>query len=149
MLVIQRIKPFFTTREDFSLRLVFAYQYFSIKRNEEVFQFIPAEGKEIVVNMKSMQIENMGEVFVFQKGNRFIRLPLYQLLLVSDLHSHLSTILEGIAEFQSVSQEESMSVADGLIAGLESANWERMVDYALETDNRLMFDELMEGMPMT
>ena len=44
--------------------------------------------------MKSLQVENLGEVFVFQRGSRFIRLPLYQLLLISDLHERLNTILE-------------------------------------------------------
>ena len=30
MLSVQRMTPFFTSQEDFHLRLVFAYQYFSI-----------------------------------------------------------------------------------------------------------------------
>ena len=92
--------PFFTRKEDFRLRLVFAYQYFSIIKGDEVFHFIPTEGKEIVINMKSLQVENLGEVFVFQRGNRFIRLPLYQLLLISDLHTHLNTILEGSIDME-------------------------------------------------
>ncbi len=146
MIVVQRIKPFFIRREEFRLRLVFAYQYFAIKKNDEVFQFIPAEGKEIIVNLKSMQIENMGEMFVFQRGSRFIRLPLYQLLLVSDLHLHLTTILEGVEDLEVPVQEVSVREADVLVEQLEQHNWERMVDHALETNNRLMFDELMEGM---
>ena len=100
MLSVQRMTPFFTSQEDFRLRLVFAYQYFSIIKGGEVYQFVPSEGKEIVVNIKSLQVENLGEVFVFQRGNRFIRLPLYQLLLISDLHLHLSSILEGTLNLQ-------------------------------------------------
>ncbi|WP_153730397.1 transcriptional regulator [Sporosarcina obsidiansis] len=148
MLLVQRIKPFFTSKEEFNLRLVFAYQYFSIMKNEEIFQFIPAEGKEIIINTRSLQVENLGEVFVFQRGNRFIRIPLYQLLLVSDLHLHLSTILEGAMELEGHLQEESMREAEGLVERLEKENWERMVDYALETKNRLLFKELMEGLRM-
>ncbi|WP_301107695.1 transcriptional regulator [Sporosarcina sp.] len=148
MLLIQRIKPFFTSQEEFNLRLVFAYQYFSIKKNDEVFQFVPAEGKEIIINTKSLQIENLGEVFVFQRGSRFIRIPLYQLLLVSDLHMHLSTILEGAMEVEGHLKEESMREAEGLVEQLERENWERMVDYALETKNRLLFKELTEGLRM-
>ncbi|MDV6378239.1 transcriptional regulator [Sporosarcina sp. GW1-11] len=146
MLLIQRIKPFFTRKEEFNLRLVFAYQYFSIIRNDEVFQFIPAEGKEIVINTKSLQIENLGEIFVFQRGHRFIRIPLYQLLLISDLHLHLSTILEGAMGLEGHLQEGNMRETDGLVEQLERENWERMVDYALETKNRLLFKELMEGL---
>lgn len=148
MLLIQRIKPFFTSKEEFHLRLVFAYQYFSIIKNDEVFQFVPAEGKEIIINMRSLQIENLGEVFVFQRGHRFIRIPLYQLLLVSDLHLHLSTILEGAMELEGRLQEDKKREVDVLVEHLEKENWERMVDYALETKNRLLFKELMEGLRM-
>ena len=148
MLSVQRVTPFFTSQEDFRLRLVFAYQYFSIVKGGEVFQFIPSEGKEIVINTKSLQVENLGEVFVFQRGNRFIRLPLYQLLLVSDLHSHLSIILEGTVTMETDEKMPEVVImeAEELIERLESENRSRMIDYALETDNLQMFNELTEGL---
>ena len=148
MLSVQRVTPFFTSQEDFRLRLVFAYQYFSIVKGGEVFQFIPSEGKEIVINTKSLQVENLGEVFVFQRGNRFIRLPLYQLLLVSDLHSHLSIILEGTVTMETDEKmpEVVITEAEELIGRLESENRSRMIDYALETDDIQLFDELTEGL---
>ena len=148
MLSVQRVTPFFTSQEDFRLRLVFAYQYFSIVKGGEVFQFIPSEGKEIVINTKSQQVENLGEVFVFQRGNRFIRLPLYQLLLVSDLHSHLSIILEGTVTMETDEKMPEVVImeAEELIGRLESENRARMIDYALETDNLQMFNELTEGL---
>ena len=148
MLSVQRMTPFFTSQEDFRLRLVFAYQYFSIIKGGDVFQFIPSEGKEIVVNMKSLQVENLGEVFVFQRGSRFIRLPLYQLLLISDLHMHLTVILEGKMGIETqVETPEVVSLeAASIIEQLEDDNRLRMIDYALETDNIQMFGELTEGL---
>lgn len=148
MLSIQRMTPFFTKQEDFRLRLVFAYQYFSIIKGDEVFHFVPTEGKEIIVNMKSLQVENLGEVFVFQRGNRFIRLPLYQLLLISDLHMHLNTILEGSIhmEVQVEVPEDVTAEAKEIIGDLETTNRLRMIDYALETDNLLLFNQLTEGL---
>lgn len=148
MLSVQRMTPFFTSQEDFRLRLVFAYQYFSIVKGGEVFQFIPSEGKEIVINMKSLQVENLGEVFVFQCGNRFIRLPLYQLLLISDLHMHLTVILEGTMEIETdVNVLEVVTLeAIEIIEQLEADNRLRMIDYALETDNIAMFNALTEGL---
>ncbi|HJF34159.1 MAG TPA: transcriptional regulator [Sporosarcina psychrophila] len=148
MLSVQRMTPFFTTQEDFQLRLVFAYQYFSIIKGGDVFQFIPSEGKEIVINTKSLQVENLGEVFVFQRGSRFIRLPLYQLLLISDLHIHLTTILEGTMGLETkVETSEIVTLeAISIIEQLEAENKLRMIDYALETDNILMFNELTEGL---
>lgn len=146
MLSVQRMTPFYTSKEDFRLRLVFAYQYFSIVKGGEVFQFIPSEGKEIVINMKSLQVENLGEVFVFQRGNRFIRLPLYQLLLISDLHMHLTVILEGTMDIATELLEVVTLEAESLIEQLEAENKLRMIDYALEANNRNMFKELTEGL---
>lgn len=146
MLSVQRMTPFLTSQEDFRLRLVFAYQYFSIIKGGEVFQFVPSEGKEIVINMKSLQVENLGEVFVFQRGSQFIRLPLYQLLLISDLHMHLTTILEGTLELETEMPEVVVLEAIGIIEQLEADNKSRMIDYALETNNLPMFNELTEGL---
>lgn len=146
MLSVQRMTPFFTSQEDFRLRLVFAYQYFSIIKGGEVYQFVPSEGKEIVVNVKSLQVENLGEVFVFQRGSRFIRLPLYQLLLISDLHLHLSSILEGTLNLKLEMPEDVIREAAELMKEIESDNRLRMIDYALETNNRTLFTQLTEGM---
>lgn len=150
MLSVQRMTPFFTRKEEFRLRLVFAYQYFSIVKGDELFHFIPTEGKEIVINMKSLQVENLGEVFVFQRGNRFIRLPLYQLLLISDIHTHLKSIMEGSLdvdmEIQVELTEEVLVESKELIESLEIENRHRMIDYALETNDLNLFNELTEGM---
>lgn len=67
MMQVQYMKPFYTKVTGDKLRLVFAYQYFSILKENEIFHFIPIEGKEMIINMKTQQIENLSEVFVFQK----------------------------------------------------------------------------------
>lgn len=150
MLSVQRMTPFFTRKEEFRLRLVFAYQYFSIIKGGETFHFIPAEGKEIIINTKSLQVENLGEVFVFQRGNRFIRLRLYQLLLVSDLHTHLNQILEGSIdmdiEVKVELPEEVVVESKALIESIEMEYHLRMIDYALETNDQLLFNKLTEGL---
>jgi hypothetical protein len=144
MLHVKMMKPFYTKREGNLIKFVFAYQYFSILKDDEVFHFIPVEGKEIVVNLDTFQVENLSEVFVFQKGNRFIRLPLYQLLLVSDIHMHLQTILkEEKMEMLDV-QDQSREEAVQAIEFLEKENFNRMVDYALEQNDEEMFNSLFE-----
>lgn len=144
MLQIKLLKPFYTKREGHLVKFVFAYQYFSILKDDELFHFIPVEGKEIVVNLNTFQVENLSEVFVFQKGNRFIRLPLYQLLLVSDIHMHLQTILQeeksGVTEVNDQIKTEAMDA----IEFLEHENFERMIDYALSIRDEAMFLDLLE-----
>lgn len=137
MLHVEMMKPFHTEVKDNKIRLVFAYQYFSLRKDDEVFSFIPVEGKEIVLNRDTLQVENLSEVFVFQKGNRFIRLPLYQLLLVSDVHDHLKTLIEPVAE-----QENSEEVME-LIHSLERENFERLMDDALSHRDLDLFYQLL------
>ncbi|WP_033541884.1 IDEAL domain-containing protein [Planococcus sp. CAU13] len=143
MLHVKMMKPFYTKKEEHLVKFVFAYQYLSIMKDDELFHFIPVEGKEIVVNMNTFQVENLSEVFVFQKGNRFIRLPLYQLLLVSDIHMHLQSILQGetagIAEIPEQAKTEAMEV----IESLERENLNRLIDFALESRDEVMFHELL------
>ncbi|XKH50410.1 transcriptional regulator [Chryseomicrobium palamuruense] len=137
MLHVEMMKPFHTEIKDNKIRLVFAYQYFSLRKDDEVFSFIPVEGKEIVLNKDTLQVENLSEVFVFQKGNRFIRLPLYQLLLVSDVHDHLKVLVEPVAE------QESNEGVNELIQELELQNFERLMDNALTQRDVDLFYQLL------
>lgn len=140
MLHVEMMKPFHTEMKDGKIRMVFAYQYFSLRKDEEVFSFIPVEGKEIIINTETLQVENLAEVFVFQKANRFIRLPLYQLLLVSDVHDHLKSLIEPVSEL--AEQEETEEMTE-LIAELERKNFERLVDNALTLRDADLFYQLL------
>ncbi|MFJ7825511.1 transcriptional regulator [Psychrobacillus sp. NPDC096623] len=142
MILVQLMKPFYTKYEGESIKMVFAYQYFSIRKDDELFHFIPVEGKEIILNAKTLQVENLSEVFVFQKGNRFIRLPLYQLLLVSDIHVHLQSILEEANQVDK--QGVSIEGTDEVIKLLEQQNLERMIDFALITKDESLFNTLLQ-----
>ena len=148
MIHVQYMKPFYTKVTGSKLRLVFAYQYFSIIKEDETFHFIPIEGKEIVVNLNTMQVENLSEVFVFQRGNRFIRLPLYQLLLVSNVHDHLMPLLDSAASTipkQSTESEDFDKETLEVIHFLESENLSRLIDNALlERDEAAFYNLLLK-----
>ncbi|WP_431029097.1 IDEAL domain-containing protein [Lysinibacillus sp. LZ02] len=146
MITVQFMKPFYTKVSGTKLRLVFAYQYFSIMKDDEIYHFIPIEGKEMTVDLNTMQVENLSEVFVFQRGNRFIRLPLYQLLLVSNVNEHLMPILEGSAVDAKPAKDEveEMDVEIlGLIHSLEEENLSRLIDDALAERNEALFYDLI------
>jgi len=146
MIHVQYLKPFYTKVTDNSLRLVFAYQYFSITKDEELYHFIPVDGKEMIINLNTMQIENLSEIFVFQRGNRFIRYPLYQLLVQSDVHDHLMSIID-----EAVTQKETVNLVtckeeseiDDIITVLEERNLERLIDEALAERNEALFYDLV------
>ncbi len=146
MMQVQYMKPFYTKITGDKLRLVFAYQYFSILKENEIFHFIPIEGKEMIINLNTQQIENISEVFVFQKGNRFIRLPLYQLLLITNVHEHLAPILESATPKPQLPLVSSVTVGEveHLIAELEQQNIDYLIDQALLDHNKALFFELLQ-----
>ncbi|MGN4126692.1 transcriptional regulator [Lysinibacillus sphaericus] len=145
MMQVQYMKPFYTKITGDKLRLVFAYQYFSILKENEIFHFIPIEGKEMIINLHTQQIENLSEVFVFQKGNRFIRLPLYQLLLITNVHEHLAPILESATPKPQIPLVSSVTVGEinQLIIEIEQKNYDYLIDKALLDYNEGLFFELL------
>ncbi|MGY3187931.1 transcriptional regulator [Lysinibacillus sp. TE18511] len=146
MMQVQYMKPFYTKITGDKLRLVFAYQYFSILKENEIFHFIPIEGKEMIINLNTQQIENLSEVFVFQKGNRFIRLPLYQLLLITNVHEHLAPILENATPKPQLPLVSSVTVGevDQLVTELEQKNYDYLIDQALLDNDKALFYELLQ-----
>jgi len=147
MIQVQFMKPFYTKMTGTKLRLVFAYQYFSITKDEEVFHFIPIEGKEMIIDLNSLQVENLSEVFVFQRGNRFVRLPLYQLLLVSNVHEYLMPIIDNVSSNVTPLKNETLPVFDeeveGIVRVLEESNLSRLIDEALESRDEALFHNLI------
>lgn len=147
MIHVQFMKPFYTKVAGTKLRLVFAYQYFSITKDDEIFHFIPIEGKEMVIDLNTMQIENLSDVFVFQRGNRFIRLPLYQLLLVSNVHEHLMPILDNasvtVQPTTPIAKAEFNEEVESIVRALEEENLERLIDNALAERDENLFYHLM------
>ncbi|RKQ17744.1 IDEAL domain-containing protein [Ureibacillus endophyticus] len=148
MIQVQFMKPFYTKVTGKNLRLVFAYQYFSIVKDDELYHFVPVEGKEMIVNLETKQIENLSEIFVFQRGNRFIRMPLYQLLLISNVHEHLSPILDKASTHEEtinlLPKDEEVSEVQKLIRRFEEDNINRLIDEALEQRDEKRFYQLLD-----
>lgn len=118
MIQVQYLKPFYTKVTGNKLRLVFAFQYLSILNEGEIFHFIPIEGKEMIIDLKTQQIENISDVFVFQKGNRFIRLPLYQFSLITDVYNFINPIIHNEIKKNSNIKEPAYKIAKVNFKGL-------------------------------
>lgn len=146
MIQVQYMKPFYTRVTGSTLRLVFAYQYFSIRKDDELYHFVPIEGKEIIVHLATRKIENLSEIFVFQKGKRSIKLPLYQLLLISNLHEYLTPLLATFSvELANLPSGELKSDIDRLIQELEAQNFNHLIDEALTNRDQRLFYQLVQN----
>lgn len=143
MIEVKYMKPFYTKVTGRKLRLVFAYQYFSVIKEQELYYFVPIEGKEMIVNLDTMQVENLGDIFVFQKGNRFLRLPLYQLMLMSNIQEYLLPLLEElVAKTPKIAPPLEKVEQDEFEVAWLQRNYDYLIDCALDQNDANAFYEL-------
>lgn len=156
MIEIEYFKPFYTTVNENKLTLFFAYKYFTIKKDGDIFDFVPHEETKIIVNLKSKSIENISDMFVFKRGEHVIKLPLYQLMLVSNMRKFLLPIIEETIEIIEANKGKQVEKqaeriprkvrkeARGLIQKLEEENIERLIEKSLQNNDKALFEQLMK-----
>ncbi|MDX8044579.1 IDEAL domain-containing protein [Gracilibacillus sp. S3-1-1] len=137
MLSVKMLKPYYVKEEEKYIRVVLAYQYFSLLMVDEIYHFVPLEGREIRFNRVTQQIENEQDVFVFQKGNKFNRIMLADLMKVKDFQEHLNPILNPYM-IQSLTDEKNDQI-DQVIMALERTNLLRLIDQSLDEQNEEKF----------
>ena len=140
MIDIKFMQPFYTKSTEKNIRLVFAYKYLSFVKGEELYQFIPIEGKEIVINLETGQPENLSEVFVFQCGNRFIRLPLYHFFLVSNAMEFVKPYIGNEMKITEVYKADVDSDVEE--QEVEEIILRSLIDRALDVGDKSAFMEL-------
>ncbi|KAB8125852.1 IDEAL domain-containing protein [Gracilibacillus oryzae] len=130
MLSIKLFKPYYVKEEGKFIRVVLAYQYFSLLMDEKVYNFVPLEAREIRINRDTKEIENKEAVFVFQKGKKYNRIALGDLMKIKDFQQHLTQILAPyIALPNTIDKPDEI---DGIIMELERNNLLRLIDKALD-----------------
>ncbi|MRH41952.1 IDEAL domain-containing protein [Aquibacillus halophilus] len=130
MLSVKMLKPYYVKEESDCIRVVLAYQYFSLLLDDKVYQFVPLESREIRINRETQKVENEQDVFVFQKGKEYSRVALSELLKLSDFLTHLNSILQPYLNGDTTPIETDE--IDQVIIALERENLKRLIDMALE-----------------
>ncbi|SDK02823.1 IDEAL domain-containing protein [Sediminibacillus albus] len=136
MLSVKRFKPYYIKEERDCIRVVLAYQYFSLLLDDKVYQFVPLEAREIRVNRETRKVENEDDVFVFQKGKEYNRLPLSDLIRLKDFLTQLNTIIHPYL----LKSPQIMDEAESIIEQLEKENLKRLIDKALEAGDKGEFE---------
>ena len=124
------------------IRIILAYQYFSLLINNQVYHFIPVEGKEIRINRKTKQVVNTETKFAFQKGNDTIYITMKKLTSLTDFMDQLTNIVEPYYkdEINEVENEENRL----LLKELENNNILRLIDQALDDKDETQFNQLIK-----
>ncbi|WP_425486378.1 IDEAL domain-containing protein [Gracilibacillus halotolerans] len=144
---IKTFKPYYVKDDGDHIRVVLAYQYFSIVINEIVYHFVPLEAREIRINRITQKVENKNDIFVFQNGKKYESISVANLMRIKDFQLHLASILSPymVLTKMDVTHDEINAV----IMELEKSNIHRLIDQALDEKNEadfLKYTELLKNM---
>lgn len=142
---VKMLKPYYIRSDDKQVRVILAYQYFSILINEEVYHFIPIDAKEFIINRKTKKIVNIEDRFAFQKGKDIIYISMNKLISLPDFLIQLYFIVESYYAQNKIEHKKKQNPElDSLIKELEHQNIKRLIDMALDERDAEKFDSLVK-----
>lgn len=149
MVTVKLLKPYYIKMNTEYIRIILAYQYFSLFVNKKVYHFVPIEGQEILVNRKTKQVVNTETKFAFQKGKDIIYLTVKKLTSLTDFMDQLDEIIKPYYEKSLVVQSQKKeSKLNGqtelLIKELEVQNIKRLIDQSLDEKDVHAFHGLVK-----
>ena len=144
MVTLKMLKPYYIKTEKNYVRIILAYQYFSVVIKNKVFQFIPVEANEIRLNRRTEKIENMDAVFAFQNGKDIVNVPMVKLIALPEFLEQIHEIGKPYY-FNATPRRQAVEETDNndmIIAELEKQNILRLIDKALDAYDEPSFNEL-------
>ncbi|RKQ35593.1 IDEAL domain-containing protein [Oceanobacillus halophilus] len=145
MVTVKMLKPYYIKTDNEYVRIVLAYQYFSVVINEKDYQFIPIEANEFRINRRTQKVENVEAKFAFQNGKDVVYLTLAKLITLPDFLQQLHSIAGSyyIRENQETNDKNNIESAV-IIDELEKMNVLRLIDKALDERDEVAFNELLK-----
>ncbi|GEN29932.1 hypothetical protein HNQ35_000367 [Cerasibacillus quisquiliarum] len=143
MITVKMLRPYYLKVDKKMVHVVLAYQYFSLLIDNQVYQFVPLEANEILVNRHTKAIENIRAKFAFQNGEDVIYKTMYELITYPDFIFHLHLIVKPYFNLSKVGLEQNDEI-DQMIYELERMNLKRRIDQALDERDKALFLELVK-----
>ncbi|MBH0230692.1 IDEAL domain-containing protein [Halobacillus yeomjeoni] len=145
MLNIKMLKPYYVKEDKRFIRVVLAYQYFSLFIDNELYQFVPVESREIIIDRTRKRVHNVFDIFVFQRGKKMVYVSVADLLHTPEFITHLKTIIEPYYEEEDSLEDDVYSdEVQGVIKELEKANLRRLIDHSIDTNDPDAFQTLSD-----
>lgn len=135
------LKPYYIKMSEEYVRVILAYQYFSIVIHNQVYQFVPMEEKEIRISRRTQEVVNTDATFAFQRGKDIIYITMKKLISLPDFLIQLHSIVQPYYE-QPISDDESSENSEDVIKQLERLNVKRLIDKALDEKDENAFYSL-------
>lgn len=150
MVTVKTLRPYYIKVDSRAIRVILAYQYFSVLINDELYQFIPIEAKEIRINRKTRKVENIGARFAFQKDKDIIYIAMTKLISLPDFLLQLYSIVESHFAKEEEKIDHRVNEIDHnlseFIQQLEEENIKRLIDYSLDKGDEESFKQLVKLM---
>jgi len=149
MVSVKLLKPYYIKMNAEYIRVILAYQYFSLIINKKVYHFIPIEGQEILVNRNTKKVVNTETKFAFQNGNDIVYLTMKKLVSLKDFMAQLDEIIQPYEKHLQKNQLGKDDVDDQtalFMKELERKNILRMIDQALDKKDENAFKKLVSLM---
>lgn len=147
MVTVKLLKPYYIKMSSEYIRIILAYQYFSLIINGNVYHFVPIKGKEIRINRKTKQVVNTETKFAFQKDKNIIYITMKKLTTLSDFMMQLNEIIKPYYEQPLLEDGEAVKKKEKhnqVIEELELENLKRLIDKALDERDKDKFEELVK-----
>lgn len=144
MVTVKMLKPYYIKSDADQVRVVLAYQYFSIIINEQVYHFVPIEAREIKIDRKTKKVVNVEDTFSFQKGKDIIYISMTELISLPDFLIQLYFILESYDAKDKMEDKSKNASSAYIIRELERLNVMRSIDKALDEKNDKAFYSLVK-----
>lgn len=143
MVTVKMLKPYYIKMNSEYIRVILAYQYFSLFIDKKVYHFVPIEGQEILINRATKQVVNTDTKFAFQKGKEIIYITVKKLTTLADFMDQLDEIIKPYYEnrFLEANRKHNKQLAE-VINALEKENIMRLIDKALDENDEESFLEL-------
>lgn len=141
------LKPYYIKLNAEYIRIILAYQYFSLLIDNKLYHFVPIEGREILINRKTKKVVNTETKFAFQKGKDIIYISMKKLTSLVDFMDQLSEIIRPYYENSLVPYSDEIEVSDAtneLIKQLENENVKRLIDQSLDERDYDTFKQLVK-----
>lgn len=145
MVTVKMLKPYYIKMNSEYIRIILAYQYFSLLIDKKLYHFVPIEGREILINRKTRKVVNTETKFAFQKGKDIIYITMKKLTSLVDFMDQLSEIIRPYYENPIVVYKDDIQLSEStnlLISKLESDNIKRLIDKSLDDRDVDSFNEL-------
>lgn len=141
MVSVKLLKPYCIKTDLENIYVYLDEEHFTISIQNEVYQFIPEQSRQFIINRRTKKIENLDATFAFKKDDKVFYLTMSELINIPDFLIKLYFITKPHIDY--VQTENLNEDIDVIMDQLVQQNIKRLIDKALDERNEEAFYDLI------